>query len=212
MARRKKEAPEIHRDNIAKAAEELFTIKGFQHTTMDEIAKKAGYSKATLYVYYLDKKEIISYLTLKSMEILYIFMKNALQEQIGSKAKYNALCHSLLQYQEEYPFYLDACLSKIPLQVSGDSDDCKTDSIGEKINDLVSEFIQEGIKKGTFKANLNIYPTVFTFWGMLTGIIQLASNKDEYIEIAFQMTKAEFLTYSFNLAYQSIKGEETNDQ
>ena len=59
MARRKKEPRAVHRQNIATAAEELFTKKGIEATSMDEIAQKAGYSKATLYVYFQNKEEIV---------------------------------------------------------------------------------------------------------------------------------------------------------
>lgn len=39
MGRRKKEAPEIHRETISFAAEHLFLQKGIEVITMDEIAK-----------------------------------------------------------------------------------------------------------------------------------------------------------------------------
>lgn len=50
MARRKKEPQSVHRKNIMKAAEQLFMTKGIENTSMNDIAKDAGYSKATLYV------------------------------------------------------------------------------------------------------------------------------------------------------------------
>lgn len=62
MGRRKKEAPEIHRETISFAAEHLFLQKGIEVITMDEIAKEAGYSKATLYVYFKNKEEIVAIL------------------------------------------------------------------------------------------------------------------------------------------------------
>ena len=58
MARRKKEPKSVHRSNIASAASMLFMKKGITVTSMDDIAKAAGYSKATLYVYFKNKEEI----------------------------------------------------------------------------------------------------------------------------------------------------------
>ncbi|EFQ57853.1 transcriptional regulator, TetR family [Streptococcus downei F0415] len=57
MARRKKEPVEAHRRAIAQAAHQLFIGKGLAATTVDMIAKAAGYSKATLYVYFKNKEE-----------------------------------------------------------------------------------------------------------------------------------------------------------
>ena len=60
MGRRKREPESTHRENIAMAAERLFYARGTEATTMNDIAKAAGYSKATLYVYFADKEEIVS--------------------------------------------------------------------------------------------------------------------------------------------------------
>ena len=70
MARRKKEPRSVHRDNIASVASELFAERGISATSMDDIAKAAGYSKATLYVYFENKEEIVSIVVLDSMKKL----------------------------------------------------------------------------------------------------------------------------------------------
>ena len=51
MARRKKEPQSVHRKAIALVAQDLFLQKWIEHTSMDDIAKNSGYSKATWYVY-----------------------------------------------------------------------------------------------------------------------------------------------------------------
>ena len=43
MARRKKEPKIVHREKIASAASALFMNKGIAATSMDDIAKAAGY-------------------------------------------------------------------------------------------------------------------------------------------------------------------------
>lgn len=57
MGRRKKEPKSVHREHITAAASALFTQKGITATSMDDIAKAAGYSKSTLYVYFENKAE-----------------------------------------------------------------------------------------------------------------------------------------------------------
>lgn len=68
MARRKKEPKSVHREKIASAASVLFMEGGIAATSMDDIAKAAGYSKATLYVYFENKEEIVGILVLDSMK------------------------------------------------------------------------------------------------------------------------------------------------
>lgn len=85
MARRIKEDPTVHQNRIAQKAEELFSKKGIDNTSMDEIARSAGYSKATLYVYFKNKEDIVSFLALKSMSILRDILIASLNEQKNSK-------------------------------------------------------------------------------------------------------------------------------
>ncbi len=82
MARRKKEPRSVHREKIASAASVLFMDKGIVATSMDDIAKAAGYSKATLYVYFENKEEIVGILVLDSMKKLY-------QPRLSSRRKRN---------------------------------------------------------------------------------------------------------------------------
>ena len=70
MARRIKEEPIIHQNRIAKKAMILFSKKGIENTRMDEIATAAGYGKATLYVYFKNKEDIVSFIALQSMKKL----------------------------------------------------------------------------------------------------------------------------------------------
>lgn len=53
------EYKEIARNKIIQAAIKIFSKKGFHKSTMDEIAREVGVSKATLYTYFESKEEIL---------------------------------------------------------------------------------------------------------------------------------------------------------
>lgn len=74
---------------------------------MDDIAKAAGYSKATLYVYFENKEEIAGILTLRSMKKLDEYISSSLEKQEGTRARYDLICKGLVRYQEEFPFYFN---------------------------------------------------------------------------------------------------------
>mgnify|MGYP000736118600 CR=1 FL=1 len=67
---KKQALTEFHRGSILAAAERLFAEKGTEKTTMDDIAREAEYSKATLYVYFQSKEEIINAILLSGMVLL----------------------------------------------------------------------------------------------------------------------------------------------
>ena len=207
MARRKKEPRSVHREKIASAASVLFMDKGIVATSMDDIAKAAGYSKATLYVYFENKEEIVGILVLDSMKKLYHYIVSALEQQESTKEQYNFICRGLVQYQEEFPFYFKMVLDKINIDFESHDylpEEKETYQIGEEINEKIKEFLISGIDKGDLRSNLKIMPTVFGFWGMLSGLIQLAENKEEYIKKTMGLSKARFLEHGFHMLYCSI--------
>ena len=207
MGRRKKEPRSVHRENIVSAASTLFMERGIAATSMDDIAKAAGYSKATLYVYFENKEEIVGILVLNSMKKLYDYISSALIQHKTTKARYDFICRGLVQYQEEFPFYFKIVLDKINIDFEGKDylpEERETYQIGEEINEKIKTFLLSGMEKGDLRNDLDIMPAIFNFWGMLSGIIQLASNKEEYIKKSMGLSKIKFLEYGFSLVYHSI--------
>ena len=207
MGRRKKEPRSVHRENIVSAASALFMERGIAATSMDDIAKAAGYSKATLYVYFENKEEIVGILVLNSMKKLYDYISSALIQHETTKARYDFICRGLVQYQEEFPFYFKMVLDKINIDFESKNylpEERETYQIGEEINEKIKNFLLSGMEKGDLRNDLDIMPAIFNFWGMLSGIIQLAANKEEYIKKSMGLSKIKFLEYGFSLVYHSI--------
>ena len=207
MARRKKELQSVHRKNISMAAEQLFMKKGIENTSMNDIAGASGYSKATLYVYFKNKEELVGILVLESMQKLYDYMDSALKQSNDTKERYIKICYALVKYQEEYPFYFKMVLETINIDFETTNflpEEKEIFLVGEQINDLLSVFVKDGINKGDFRSDIEILPTIFSFWGMLAGLIQIAANKEAYIDRSMKKNKMEFLLYGFELLYNSI--------
>ena len=207
MGRRKKEPRSVHRENIVSAASTLFMERGIAATSMDDIAKAAGYSKATLYVYFENKEEIVGILVLNSMKKLYDYISSALIQHKTTKARYDFICRGLVQYQEEFPFYFKMVLDKINIDFEGKDylpEERETYQIGEEINEKIKTFLLSGMEKVDLRNDLDIMPAIFNFWGMLSGIIQLAANKEEYIKKSMGLSKIKFLEYGFSLVYHSL--------
>ena len=207
MGRRKKEPRSVHRENIVSAASALFMERGIAATSMDDIAKAAGYSKTTLYVYFENKEEIVGILVLNSMKKLYDYISSALIQHETTKARFDFICRGLVQYQEEFPFYFKMVLDKINIDFESKEylpEERETYQIGEEINEKIKNFLLSGMEKGDLRNDLDIMPAIFNFWGMLSGIIQLAANKEEYIKKSMGLSKKQFLEYGFSLIYHSI--------
>ena len=58
------------REALLDAAQAAFVTKGYENTSMDYIASKAGFSRGLLYVYFKDKRDIFRALRVRSVEAL----------------------------------------------------------------------------------------------------------------------------------------------
>lgn len=212
MARRKKEPQSVHRKAIALVAQDQFLQKGIEHTSMDDIAKNSGYSKATLYVYLKNKEILTSYLVLQSKQPIYDFIYKVLHENNTCKEHFFGICNSLYEYHKLYPLYFSLVHKTIRFDEKCDNflpEEKETFEVGEKINAIVYDFIDSGIKNGDFRSDLKIKPTIFTIWGMVSGLIELASNKEEYLKTIIEVDKNDFLQNGFALIFDSIKARQT---
>lgn len=148
------------------------------------------------------------------MKKLYEYISSALEQQETTEARYNIICQGLVRYQEEFPFYFKMVLDKINIDFESQDylpEEKETYQVGEEINGKIKDFLIIGMEKGDLRGDLEIMPTIFHFWGMLSGLIQLAANKEEYIESAMDLSKSQFLEYGFHMLYRSIAKEEKHD-
>ncbi len=128
-----------------------------------------------------NKEEIIGFLVLDSMKKLYSYIASALEQEEKTKTRYDLICRGLVLYQEEFPFYFKMVLDKINIDFENGKflpEEKETYQIGEEINEKLKDFVISGIKKGDLRNDLKIMPTIFNFWGMLSGLIQFAANKE----------------------------------
>ena len=214
MARRKKEPQSNHRKNIAEAAQRLFAEKGIESTSMNEIAKESGYSKATLYVYFKDKEELVGVLVLESMQKLYDYLSKTLEDTENVSECFYKICNAFVDYQEEYPFYFELLLKAINVDFETTRflpEEKETFLVGERINALLIAFFEKGIERGIIRGDLDILPTIFALWGMISGVIMLSVNKQEYISMQMKKTKRDFLKQGFDLLYQSILSDKKGE-
>lgn len=204
MGRRKKEPRSVHCESIAKAAGRLFLEKGIQATTMDDVAKEAGYSKATLYVYFSNKKEIVDTLILKGMAMLYDCIHNAVIQHTSTWEKYQSICSELVRCQEQEPLCFSLTLGEIQTGLEEREAPSTQKEIfdkGEDINQELLGFLHDGIKKGDLSPNTENLETVFLFWAALSGLIQMAAKKQAYLEKSLGQSKQDFLQRGFDRLY-----------
>lgn len=214
MARRKKEAISAHRDKITSAADILFSEKGVDPTTVDEIAKVSGYSKATLYVYFENKDEIYFDLVFRHMEALYLKIAEIAVRGAASAAEftenYLEVCFYVLGICRKKPVYFEGMIGHINVDVENEeTPQIYRDiyGLGLHINDKLKQMIRQGAELGVFASNTDIDAAIIFLWSGLTGIIRMSGHKKKYYKL-LGFDNDEFLKKEFLMLLNCFKNAE----
>lgn len=199
MARRIKEEPTVHRERIATAAGDLFKERGTTKVTVNQIADRAGYSKATVYAYFENKDEIISYLVLKSMALLKKEIVKNTSKTKSNQENFMGICRGLLKYHEKFPMYFDMLQSNINVDFSDNKyyeSELDTYIVGRQITDYLADL---------FNLGDDSFIKIFAMWASICGVIRMAANKEEYIQKESSMSQKDFYNAIFEIMYKVIE-------
>lgn len=204
---RKKALEQFHMEGISRAADRLFLQKGVAGTTVDEIAREAGYSKATLYVYFQSKEEIFHYIVLKSMDELLRLMELALGRRQNPLDQYWEVCRELTAFSDEHPFYFECVLETVECDPSVRTPILEEIYLrGEELNGIIQRLMENGVRQGVFR-DLPCLPAGFVLWASISGVIRIAHKKEAYIRRRMGLEKSEMQELGFKILLRSIVKE-----
>ncbi|MGT2908071.1 TetR/AcrR family transcriptional regulator [Streptococcus dentiloxodontae] len=86
------------KERIIAAAEALFQEKSYQEVGVREIAKRAGCSHTTLYLYFKNKDEILYEVAHVPLELLYQSFAEIVESQDLAANKLLAACHCFIRF------------------------------------------------------------------------------------------------------------------
>lgn len=189
--------------DIIDAAERLFFSKGYNNSTMDEVAKEAGFTKKTLYSYFTSKEEIFEKIKERGYLILNNLFLEALEKEKKSSEilKIKAMGYSFLKFERDYSGYFKAIFESESFRV-----ECEV--LEETTLDMLQKCIREGVKKGEITDKIDCVSISLILWSMLMGFVNTFSRKEEYIKGYFKKDIREVIENGFDFILNSIKKEE----
>ena len=90
-------AAALHRENIVRAAAALFAQKGFDASSIDDIARESGYSRRTIYTISKSNENLLCLAIAQELRTLRDGLRRT-QEISGFFAQYDAICAELLGF------------------------------------------------------------------------------------------------------------------
>ncbi|MCG2765047.1 MAG: TetR/AcrR family transcriptional regulator [Desulfarculaceae bacterium] len=180
MAERRAREKEQRREAILDAAKEIFSRKGYQGATMEEIAARAELSPATLYLYFDNKSQLYASLNVKMLA----FLCHRVEQVAGQKGlepleKVRRLAQAM---HDVYTFDPLILINVLHMQASQELMDLSPE-LKEQINSMAARALQvmagifqQGIEQGLFRP----YPPVALadlVWSVFSGLVLWEESK-----------------------------------
>ena len=87
------------KEQVIEAARELFSHYGYRKVSMDEIAKKSGVTKRTIYTYFKDKNDLIKYFLYDELRKMKELSNAIDKKDISFDSKIYELIIQLMEYR-----------------------------------------------------------------------------------------------------------------
>ncbi len=163
------------------AAKRVFSVRGFSKTTMEDIAKEAELSPGTLYLYFKNKDELFSSLSIRILQYLNLRLEHVVnnEKDMSPGQKVDALKDVMYDVYEFDPlilinmFHLQSSdtLKNLSPQLLANLKELSRNSLG-----LMAKIFEEGVKKKKF---IDRHPMAFAdiVWAIFSGVVLWEESK-----------------------------------
>jgi len=185
---RKKKEKEIRKNDIIEAAEKVIFAKGFDNSSMDDIAKAAEFSKRTLYVYFSSKEQLYFAIMVKGYKLLIDKLDQASQTWTYGNAleRIKKIGMTFYAFNVEHPDYFKAIMEYENGELDFEYSMCDKDKeecyvLGEKVFAYLVNAIKDGIEEGVIKRDADVVKTALVLWSCIIGVFNTANKKAKYL-------------------------------
>jgi len=192
---------------ILEAAKGVFFTKGFNDTTMDDIARVAELSKGTLYIYFKNKEDLAHAIMFESFKMLKGMMEGAIWDGGSGIEKIKRIVGIIPQYYTDYAEYFEFASNidyKITSQVEESNMAAQCMRIIDEIIDMLIEVLQEGKEDGTIRDDIEPEKMAILYANIVTSFMKQLSVLGDIINQRGQYEPRELLEHMLELMVRSL--------
>jgi len=183
---RKEKEKEFKQNLITDAARKLFIEKGFDETTMDDIAREAGFAKGTVYLYFKSKNELMAHIVINSYEDFFNEIETMAAAPLPATEKMEKLTQMYREFVQttirQYGFgnmwnNIEHMTSIMTLETKDNI--CRQN---KRIFILVQQIIREGQEQGIFSKDIDSLYTSIAITAFSGGLDQAIFLHNELLQ------------------------------
>ena len=202
---RKQREKQRRRKDIINAARKVFSLKGFNSATMEEIASEAELSPGTIYLYFKNKEELHTSLSIDILKYLSIQIHKVVNLDICVEEKIERFRDVFIDL---YDYDANILINLFHLQ-SGETLHNLSDEVMQQLklnsaqaHGAIIQVIRQGIEKGVF---IDEHPVALAdvIWGSYAGVVLWVDSKKK-LNDQKDFVKSTLIT-AFKVIIQGLK-------
>jgi TetR/AcrR family transcriptional regulator len=210
LADRRREEKERRRDEILDAAAAVAAEAGLDTITMDQVARRARLSRALLYVYFLDRTDLLLGLCQRAIDLLLQRFVDATAREPSGLDRLSAMGRAYIAFAQELPVYFEVLArfeassgGDVAMPVDGNFARCMAG--GDRVHEVLTDAIRAGVTDGSIRGDVgNADAVAIVLWGFMHGVIQLVATKGAML-VTRGVTPELLFEQARELALQSLK-------
>lgn len=206
---RRERVATLHKENIMRAAEHLFLEKSFIQTTIQEISKLSGYSRRTIYAYFVSKEDILYHISLQKLLILQKEVIDIIESAASFRDKYEEFCEAMTRFHQASIQSFNE-LGAYGAYGTKDAEGQEPAVIADIVDSvtvictLLAELIENGKEQGLVAEDVEPAAAGQILWATISSLLDLIKVKKNYITAGLQMDDKQFLSYGFHQLLNSL--------
>jgi len=212
---RKEKEREIRRSEIIDAAEKVFFSKGYDASTMDDVAREAEFSKRTVYLYFNSKEQIYFEIMTRGYRRLITCLEEDMQElramgAPGAIEEIQQMGRTFYRFSRSSPDSFDAIMEYENGELDfhkGVPDSSREEcyALGEQVMGQLIGALQRGAADGSLPAGLDAKQTALVLWASMVGVFNTARRKEKYLAHYYGTAPETFVQAALALFVRSIQ-------
>ncbi len=207
IAERKEREKQLRREEIVLAAEKIFFSKGFDLSTMDDIAEEAELSKGTLYLYFKNKEDLHMAVARKAIHLLKSVTLQATEGGANALEKLGRMGRACMVFSRTNPDHMKAIISQEemnPQTLNITADDVQELVYKESTVETVIQLVEQGVVEKLIRADIPVLLVANTLWMTVLSIVRFVTMKPVLLE-ALELSQDQILESHFELVLNGIK-------
>ena len=207
IAERKEREKQQRREDIVQAAEKVFFSRGFDRSTMDDIADEAELSKGTLYLYFNSKEDLHMEVAHRAVSMLKDSMNRLMDPGENALEKLVKMGRATVDFYREFPNHMRSImfLEGIGLQqISFSAEQVREVIYKESPVGMVIGIIEQGVKEKLIRDDIPPAIIGHTLWMQMMSVMRFVTMKSAIFEM-LDLTPADIYESHFKLVLSGIR-------